>query len=308
MADGRCCDDLGGVAGGAASNCGTTECGACCTGTVYPYSCAVKPATLCAGSAAGFAGDGTTCAAGTCTNAYACCKPDQSCDNHPLSHCDNVGGTPHYGVICKADDPDFDGITTLCGDNCPGDYNPDQTDNDGDGDGNECDICPNDANNDIDSDGDCGDVDNCPDVYNPGQENADGDTRGDACDDCDYDPLDDIDGDGDCADVDNCDNDPNPEQENCDSWDGDGDGDACDLDIDNDGILNDEDACDYTPYPYVFLNLFISTPGHSLRGTVRWDVDGDCDVDEDDVFQVQQFSDGYQCNDGVSTLQPNLCP
>jgi len=309
MADGRCCDDLGGIAGTAGSNCGTAACGACCTGTVYPFACSVKPAASCTGSAAGFAGAGTTCAGGTCTNAYICCKPDQSCDNHALSFCDSLGGTPHYGTLCKADDPDGDEIGTLCGDNCPDDANPDQTDSDGDGEGNECDICPNDADNDIDADGDCGDVDNCPSDYNPGQENADGDTYGDVCDPCPYDANNDIDGDGLCADVDNCDNVPNPEQENCDSWSGDEDGDACDPDIDDDGILNADDACDYTPYPYVVLNLFIQTPGHSLHGTVRWDVDGDCDVDAADAQQVQQFSTTeYNCNSGVSTLQPKLCP
>jgi len=47
-------------------------------------------------------------------------------------------------------------------DNCPDEYNRDQTDTDGDGVGNVC--------------------DNCPDVHNPEQEDSDGDDIGDACD------------------------------------------------------------------------------------------------------------------------------
>lgn len=45
-----------------------------------------------------------------------------------------------------------------------------------------CDKCPNDPENDIDSDGICGDTDNCPYVYNPDQADSDGDGLGNACD------------------------------------------------------------------------------------------------------------------------------
>jgi hypothetical protein len=53
-----------------------------------------------------------------------------------------------------------------------------------DGDGLFCadDPCPYDADNDIDSDGICGDVDNCPDTYNPVQSDLDNDGIGDLCD------------------------------------------------------------------------------------------------------------------------------
>lgn len=43
-----------------------------------------------------------------------------------------------------------------------------------DGLGDDCDPCPNDAYNDRDADGLCGDVDNCPENFNPDQLNTDG--------------------------------------------------------------------------------------------------------------------------------------
>ena len=61
-------------------------------------------------------------------------------------------------------------------DNCPFDDNPDQSDRDGDGQG---DVCDNftDPDGDNLSDAD----DNCPDMANPGQQDSDGDGIGDAC-------------------------------------------------------------------------------------------------------------------------------
>ena len=43
---------------------------------------------------------------------------------------------------------------------------------------------PNDALNDIDGDGICGDVDNCPGIANPLQEDSNSDGVGDACETC----------------------------------------------------------------------------------------------------------------------------
>ena len=65
-------------------------------------------------------------------------------------------------------DNDIDG-DTVCGDidNCPTDANPDQTDSDSDGIGDDCDACENDFNNDVDSDSVCGDVDNCQMTQTP---------------------------------------------------------------------------------------------------------------------------------------------
>ncbi|MBN2330257.1 MAG: thrombospondin type 3 repeat-containing protein, partial [Candidatus Aenigmarchaeota archaeon] len=117
---------------------------------------------------------------------------------------------------------------------------------DGDSFGNACDSCPYDANNDVDGDGVCGDVDNCPNKNNPGQQDCDGDSIGDACDTsspCSSD----TDGDGVMDIDDNCPNTYNPGQQDGDS---DGIGDACDAcpndaqnDVDTDGVCGDVDNC-----------------------------------------------------------------
>ncbi len=63
-------------------------------------------------------------------------------------------------------------------DNCPGTYNPEQEDDDGDGVGNLCEG----ENSDPDHDGVPASYDNCQDLYNPSQTNLDFDLYGDACD------------------------------------------------------------------------------------------------------------------------------
>lgn len=62
-------------------------------------------------------------------------------------------------------------------------------------------------------------------------------------------------------------------------FDGDGAEDNCDTDIDNDGIRNADDVCDFTP-----LGLAVQS-----NGTVLADLDGDCNVDLRD-YAIWQLS------------------
>ena len=62
-------------------------------------------------------------------------------------------------------------------------------------------------------------------------------------------------------------------------FDDDGIGDSCDIDIDNDGIRNENDVCDFTP-----LGLVVQP-----NGTVPADLDGDCGVDLRD-YAIWQLS------------------
>jgi hypothetical protein len=208
-------------------------------------------------------------------------------------------------------DGDGDGVGDLC-DNCSGTHNINQWDLDGDGDGDLCDP-------DIDGDTVLDIDDNCPRRHNTDQINLDEDSMGDACDE-------DIDGDGinniqdDCPTIpgeiidapdrasecfpdrdgdgvkdfgfnsDNCIGIYNPLQYDADL---DGNGDACDPDLDGDTVLNLQDNCN---------GVFNASQRDADR-------DGRGDEGCDDHFCFVVFGDVENCLDPDAVLKvysPNV--
>jgi len=97
-------------------------------------------------------------------------------------------------------------------------------DSDADGVPDHEDVCPFDASNDVDADGVCGAVDNCPLTSNADQADYDFDGAGDTCDNCQY-----------------AQNGPVLTDAGGNSQldtDGDGFGNICDPDLNNDGVVN----------------------------------------------------------------------
>ncbi len=143
--------------------------------------------------------DALRTAAGVATYpAFACGQPtdEPSCSpRRPAS----VAGSTIYTGTPGGGDADGDGIADGT-DNCMSVFNPvrpmdggNQADADTDGQGDECDPCPFDANstmcnvvdpNDRDHDGAPNGTDNCPDAANANQADMDMDGRGDVCDAC----------------------------------------------------------------------------------------------------------------------------
>ncbi|HEU4759982.1 MAG TPA: thrombospondin type 3 repeat-containing protein, partial [Dehalococcoidia bacterium] len=171
----------------------------------------VHPGTPAGDACEDFDGDGVVDATDNC--------PDNA--NPAQTNTDGDG----LGDACDPDD-DNDGVPDAT-DNCPLTANPGQGDQDGDGVGDACDP-------DVDGDGVANGADNCPIAPNPGQADQDGDGVGDACDP-------DVDGDGVANGADNCPTAPNPGQQN-NVHPGTPAGDACE-DFDTDGVLDATDNC-----------------------------------------------------------------
>jgi hypothetical protein len=210
-------------------------------------------------------------------------------------------GDPEYLNLCPPD-------------NCPEHPNPLQEDADQDGAGDVCDPCPFDAEDDVDSDGVCGDVDNCRFRANPGQSDgdedghgepcdncpgtsnvtqldSDGDGAGDACDSCPFDSDDDIDGDAICANFDVCPAVFDPDQ----------------SDVDGDDV---GDVCDNCPFDYnpdqgdAEVGTFDTAepiPGAATYVRAA-DLDGDGDLD----LLTSRFAGTYWSEnlDGLGTFAP----
>ena len=168
--------------------------------------------------------------------------------------------------VCGILDPydyDVDGVLNA-DDNCLLTANPNQSDIDGDGQGDLCD-------DDMDGDGVLNVDDNCPKTVNPDQSDIDGDGLGDICDS-------DMDGDGTPNSTDNC-----PETANMFQSDinGNGIGDVCDGLIPNDVLTPNGDSINDA---WMILNIE-RFPNAIIKVFNRWG---------NEVFSAKNYSNNWR--------------
>jgi len=194
------------------------------------------------------------------------CVSTIDCDGDGLSDaCDAAPTNPSDLTVVAACDSDGDGYVDIA---CA----PSDTDGDGEISTSELDpriLC-----------------DNCIGTSNADQADSDKDHFGDACDSVNC-----TDGDGDavCDDVDNCVGSYNPDQTA--DVDSDGKGDACDDDIDGDGLANESDNC-----PEVDNVDQADSDGDGTGDVCDDDSDGDGIADEDDDCPEQAQSAEFEVN------------
>ena len=203
-----------------------------------------------------------------------------------------------YGLFDAPGDPDQDNDGFVdSSDNCPAVSNSDQANNDLDTQGDACD-------DDDDNDGVLDGSDNCVFAANKRPTDNDNDGQGDICD-----GDDDSDGVADAAD--NCPFASNTDQQDTDA---DGEGDACDCDDDGDGVDDVLDNCPLTANDQADLD------GDVIGDACDADIDGDgignledvCPLTSDDQADSDGDGAGDACdsdddNDGVADDSDN-CP
>ncbi len=174
-------------------------------------------------------------------------------------------------------DADFDGVPDIS-DNCPLLFNANQEDFDGDGTGDRCDW-------DDDGDGQADFTDPCP--FDPTN----------TC------PVNDPDSDGIPNGSDNCPTVFNPSQTDSD---GDGMGDACDDDWDNDGKDNDHDPCPFDPMDGCDCEVhLVEQPIYGLGrvGTAHPDIDIDVDLPANTVYTRELGEKSYELTDHLGNVR-----
>jgi hypothetical protein len=85
--------------------------------------------------------NGTFIPGDNCPNLFNPWQDDEEGDGIG-NECDRCSPGGPSRASLRDDDPDHDRLSTQCLDNCPTVYNPSQTDADGDGRGDACDLCP----------------------------------------------------------------------------------------------------------------------------------------------------------------------